>query len=314
MPATETVPPATPAVRDRFQLHPRGPFSLALAAGHEFGPRRAPGESGVMRLAFCLDSLRGQAGVLLRQAGDGSVHGRVVGGADPAEVAPQVARILSLDHDGAAWPEVGRTDPVLGRLQALHHGFRPVLFCSPYEAACWGVIAGHRRQLRALPVRRALCRLAGAEFDLEGVAEPAFPTPEALLRLDAAPELDREQIRRLHGIAEAALEGRLDPSALRRMEPEEAREQLRSLPGIGPFYSGLILVRAAGPVDCMVFEPRLLRAVAHYYRRPGTPAVLAELGERWRPFRSWAAVLIRRAGHVELGSNPPPVPARVHPE
>jgi DNA-3-methyladenine glycosylase II len=314
MPATQTVT-ATPSTgRDRFVLRPRGPFSLALAADHEFGPRRSRGEGAVMRLAFCLDSFRGHAGVVLGQADDGTVHGHIVGGADAGQVAAQVARILSLDHDGAAWPEVGEADPVLGRLQALHHGFRPVLFCSPYEAACWGVIAGHRSQRGALPVRRELCRLAGAEFGLDGIAEGALPTPEALLGIDAAPGVEREQIRRLHGIAEAALAGRLDPAGLRAMDPEKAREELRSLPGIGPFYAGLILVRAAGPVDVMVSEPRLLRAVAHYYRRPATPEVLAGLAERWRPFRTWAAVLIRRAGHVELGWSPGPVPAAARPE
>lgn len=308
MPTTETLTTTPATGRDRFVLRPRGDFSLAVAAGHEFGPRRRAGGSEVMRFAFCLDSFRGLAGVVLRQAGDGSVEGRVTGGAGGAEVAPQVARILSLDHDGTAWPEVGEADPVIGRLQAGLPGFRPVLFCSPYEAACWGVIAGHRSRSRALPLRRALCRLAGAEFDLEGVVEGAFPTPEALLRLDAVPELSGEQVRRLRAVAAAALEGRLDPVRLRDMDPEAARDELRRLPGVGPFYSALILVRAAGTVDSMVSEPRLLGAVARHYRRSVTPDSLAGLAERWRPFRTWAAVLIRRAGYAERGWNPAAVP------
>jgi DNA-3-methyladenine glycosylase II len=250
-----------------------------------------------MRLAVCLDSFRGLAGVILRQGPDGAVTGRVVGDGSPEEVGPQVARILSLDHDGSAWPEVGERDHVLGVLQDRFPGSRPVLFCSPYEAAAWGVVAGHRGQGRALPVRRELCRLAGAGFELEGVREHAFPTPDALLALESAPGIGPEQMRRLHAIAGAALEGRLDARRLRAMDPEDALAWLRSLPGIGPFYAGLVLVRAAGLRDTLSPEPRLLRAIAHFYARA---EALAEVAPRWAPFRTWAAVLVRRAAYVDI--------------
>lgn len=77
-------------------------------------------------------------GVCLRQepAGEagGEVHGEVFGDADPATVADQVARVLSLDVDGTGFPAVGRRDPVVGRLQRRYPGLRPVTFWSPYEA------------------------------------------------------------------------------------------------------------------------------------------------------------------------------------
>jgi len=35
-----------------------------------------------------------------------------------------VSRVLSLDHDGAVFDEIGRRDPVIGRLQDLAPGLR----------------------------------------------------------------------------------------------------------------------------------------------------------------------------------------------
>src|SRR5919198_1068652 len=120
-----------------FSLVPRGPFSLRLAAGHAFGPRMDARDSDRMRLAFCVDGFRALAGVVLRQDPDGTVTGELLSDAPVEVVRAQVARILSLDHDGAGWPGVGERDPVLGRIQARFPGFRPVLFASPYEAAAW---------------------------------------------------------------------------------------------------------------------------------------------------------------------------------
>jgi DNA-3-methyladenine glycosylase II len=114
-----------------FSIVPRGPFDLRLLAGFGFGPDtgRPEADAPAMRLAFCRDDLQGHAGVLVRQDEAGAVHAEVHGDAD---VERQVARILSLDHDGEAWLEVGKRDPVIGELQERHPGLRPPLFHSPY--------------------------------------------------------------------------------------------------------------------------------------------------------------------------------------
>src|SRR2546428_10091925 len=123
-----------------FTIVPSGQFSLEEAANFGFGQRLSPTWDGVMRLAFCVDGYREQAGVEVRQDGDG-VHCAVTGDADLGAVRRQVARVLSLDHDGLAYDEVGRRDPVIGRLQAVAAGLRPPLFYSPYEAAAWAVLS-----------------------------------------------------------------------------------------------------------------------------------------------------------------------------
>ncbi len=255
-----------------------------------------------MRLAFAVDGFAGHAGVLLRAGSDGTIAGDAQGGCDVETVREQVARILSLDHDGEAWLAVGERDPVIGRLQHEHPGVRPVLFASPYEAAAWSIVSARRPAKQAAGVRRRLSEELGASFDVGGVAMAAFPLPQRLLETQAGPGLPEEKVVRLHGVAHAALEGRLDPARLRAMEPEAALADLLTLRGIGPFYAGLILVRSTGVADVPTAEPRVIESAARAYgldEQPDGDAFL-QLAERWKPFRTWAMVLLRvAAGDAE---------------
>src|SRR4051794_4298784 len=175
-----------------FTIRPRGAFDLAAAAGFGFGPTegtaRRPDEPR-MALAFCVDGYRQLAGVALQQDAAGAVLGEVHGGADADAVRAQVARILSLDHDGEAWAAVGERDPVIGRLQSEFPGLRPVLFHSPYEAAAWAVISARRPAAQAARVRTAIGERLGAAFDLDGQRLVAFPTPERLVEVQPMPGL-----------------------------------------------------------------------------------------------------------------------------
>ena len=285
-----------------FTIEPRGPFSLALAASHVFGPREPAPVVPLMRLAFCVDGLHELAGVVLTEGPGGSVVGEVHGATDVAAVRDQVARIVSLDHDGSGWPAVGERDPLIGRLQARYPGFRPVLHYSPYEAAAWAILAGHRSGRQANTLRRRMGEALGATFELSGTRLSAFPTPQAILDAPSLPVPSVEQDRRLRVVARAALDGLLDAARLRALDPEVARAQVQTLPGLGPFYSGLVAIRAVGPTDAAsVEEPRLLAALRQYLgdEAPADTTALAERMAAWRPFRTWAVVLIRRAAYED---------------
>jgi len=284
-----------------FTIALQGPFSLEAAAGFGFGPRRgdrAPG-AATMRLAFCVDGFREVAGVTLQQGPDGVVHGTVAGARDVAAVRAQVARILSLDHDGTAWAALGGRDAVQGHLQSTYPGLRPVLFHLPYEGAAWAIIANRQTRRQATATRDRLAATLGATFTLAGERCTAFPTPGRMLAAGPLPGLPEEKARRLRELAAAALAGRLDPARLAALPHAVALADLRTLRGIGPFAAGLVLIRATGLADVPpTDEPRARAAAAHYYGLPSTPdpAAFAALAERWRPFRTWALVLLHVAG------------------
>jgi DNA-3-methyladenine glycosylase II len=276
----------------------RGRFSLREVAMMGFGHRHEDRFDGSMRLAFCLDGDGyGRHGAALVTQDADAVRCTVVAG-DASVVARQVARVLSLDHDGAVFDEIGRRDPVIARLQDVAPGLRPPLFYSPYEAAAWAVLSARRSSRQMAEVRRRLSQAHGSVFDLCGTETAAFPTPRQLLNVGSFPGLNDLKIARLHGVARAAEEGWLDAEALKSVGPEEATTKLQALPGIGPFYAALVVIRAAGFADVLpVEEPRLLAAVGDLYKlgHPATAAELSQIAEVWRPLRTWAAVLIRAA-------------------
>jgi DNA-3-methyladenine glycosylase II len=282
-----------------------GPFSLAAAAAFGFGPnpgRPSPARAAVMRLAFVTDDLRHQAGAVIRQEPAGGLVADVSGTGDAAATVPQLRRILSVDRPADGWIAAGRKDPVLGRLQAEHPGLRPVLFHSPYEAAAWAVLSQRRHRSQATALRRRLCEALGRPFDLDGQVEHAFPLPDRLLAVEAFPGLEPQRIERLRGVAGRALAGDLDPGMLASMETDRAMTALRTIPGLGPFYAGLVLLRASGVSDALILdEPRLRSCLRHYYGLPDEPddATVRRIAEPWRPFRTWAAVLIRASGESD---------------
>ena len=289
-----------------FGLTFRGSFSLPAAAEFGFGPnegRRRPFD-GAMRLAFPVDGGQGYAGAVIRQEtinGSLAVELELRDGASSEAALGQISRVLSLDHDGQAFEHLGDSEPVLGALQRAHPGQRPVLFHSPYEAAAWAIISARRAAAQAATVRDDLGRQLGESFELAGSTAIAFPQPRHLLELgDRFPGLSMTKLTRLRDVAGAALDGQLDVPRLHELGPERAWDDVQRLQCLGPFYAGLIVLRASGFADALLpmTEPKVLAHAARFYGLP-EPLDLegfASLAERWRPFRTWATVLIRVAG------------------
>jgi DNA-3-methyladenine glycosylase II len=127
----------------------------------------------------------------------------------------------------------------------------------------------------------------------------AFPPPAALLEVSEFPGLPPFKLRRLHAVADAALDGRLDTAALRDLEPAEAMVRARELDGIGPFYAELMAVRALGHTDVLPVAEPLVRSCLAALLGQAEPISVAEFAgraEAWRPWRTWASVFLRAVG------------------
>ena len=276
----------------------RGPFDLAQSARflEGFTPARHPGApDGVLRLACWVEGSDTAAGVAVTQDDDGAVTLRADTG--PPRVAEQVARVLGLDVDGAGFAGVTAADPVLAPLAAARPGFRPVSFWSPYEAACWAVLSQRTSIAAAAGTKARIAHRYGTVHDVDGVATAAFPTPARLAAVAAELPVPAAKRDRLRGLAEAALDGRLDGGRLRALPVEQALAEVLELPGIGPFSADLVVVRGAGAPDVFpAAEARLHEEMAQRYGLADpSSAELARIAEGWRPYRSWAAVLLRTA-------------------
>lgn len=297
---TTVRPPVVTTVDESFDLA----ASARFLAG--FAPAARPdaeAEPGVLRLAFPVDGCAECAGVSVRQRAPGSVEiSLYCKGSVADEVIAQTRRLLSLHLDGASFGEAARADPVLDAVREKFPGLRPVLYASPYEAACWAVIVSRIRMTQAARLKQRIAERWGEVVDVEGCPLACFPAPAVLEQIDEPMGLSELKVSRLRAIARATQAGALDADVLRSMEPEEALRRLQLLPGVGPFSAELILARGAGHPDVFPrHEERLHTEMREAYGRPGaTPAELATIAYKWRPHRTWATFLHRIHGEARM--------------
>jgi DNA-3-methyladenine glycosylase II len=258
-------------------------------------------------IAFPVEDTEESSAVVVSQTSDGKLTMRAYGNDTiRPQAIDQAMAVLSLNVEDAGWEEVGRQDKVIGSLQKKYNYLRPVLFHSPYEAAT-GFVIGQRisvKQRQALQQRMA--EELGEKIMVESSEFAAFPTPQTLLNITEYKGLNATKIERLHGIAKAAIEGRLNREHLLSMPIADALSELQSLPGIGPFYASGILYRGAGIVDDITDDDLTKFAVkmAYSLKNEPTQTEVLKIAQNWQPYRMWAEVLIHIWMRREVGMPP----------
>jgi DNA-3-methyladenine glycosylase II len=270
-----------------MRTHITGPYDLARQNEYFGGWLHPAGDDASIVMAFPVEGWEHSAAVLVRQTAPDTVSGSA---SSPA-AWNQAMAALSLDLDGSGYASIGEHDPVMGALQQEHAFLRPVLFHSPYEAAC-GFVIGHRLRIeQGRAIRQQMARSYGEACTVDGVTAHAFPTPQRLLQLNAIPGVNEEKVVRLHGIAEAALEGRLDRARLRAMPVTEALADVRKLRGIGEFFAVGIVMRGAGLADAVPGDDMTRAGIERFYNLP-PDTDLTRITDGWRPYRMWCSVLV----------------------
>ncbi|MBO6948712.1 MAG: DNA-3-methyladenine glycosylase 2 family protein [Rhodospirillales bacterium] len=140
---------------------------------------------------------------------------------------------------------------------------------------------------------------AGAAIWARLEAAAGEVTPSALLALGETglrgAGLSGPKTRYVHGIAAAIEAGDLDLSRLGRCKEETVFRELTQLKGVGRWTAEVYMMFALGRPDILPVGDIALQAAAGRLlgleTRP-SPDELEEIGERWRPYRSVASVML----------------------
>lgn len=219
---------------------------------------------------------------------------------DTAVAVQRCRRLLDLDADPLAIDEVLAADPLLAPLVASSPGLRLPSQVDGFEVAVRAIVG---QQVSVAGARTILGRFAQTygtpvTFDLaasHGLTH-AFATPEALAEADdTALSMPRSRARALIGVAQAVADGKieLDPGADR----DAVRADLVALPGIGPWTADYISMRALAHPDLMLETDLIIRRMLDRH------GVEPERTERWKPWRSYAAMHLWRAS-VDVEGTP----------
>src|SRR5260221_8412504 len=184
-----------------------------------------------------------------------------------------------------------QADPVLGRIIDAHPDFRPGAWLDELPRLdAFGTlifqVAGQQLSVRA--TRVIVSRI---EEHFGG----RLPSPAELLAGDPnvlrASGLSTRKGATLRALAERFVDGRLSDEALSRLTDDEVEATLTEIPGIGPWTAhGFLLVALDRPDVFLSGDVALRRAIQRAYGFDHLPTEdeLAEVSDRWRPYRSLA--------------------------
>ncbi|WP_104107203.1 AlkA N-terminal domain-containing protein [Nocardioides sp. 616] len=209
---------------------------------------------------------------------------------DTTAAVERTRRILDADCDPTAVAEAFAPDPVLGPLVEQQLGLRVPGHVDGSELAARAVLGQQVSVAGARTTTARLVREYGQEVEtgVEGLTH-LFPDPAALSRLDPA----QLPMPRARGRALAALGAALEAGDLRLergVDRDAARAALLAVPGIGPWTSDYVGMRALGHPDLFLPTDTGTRdALRRLGQDPGQARVIAE---RWRPWRSYAQMYL----------------------
>ena len=132
-----------------------------------------------------------------------------------------------------------------------------------------------------------------------------FPAPAAVLAARTTTlrraGFSRAKVRALKDIARHALTGVVPTRrACRRLSDDEIIERLTPIRGVGRWTVEMLLIFTLGRLDVLPVDDFGVREgfrVAYGRRAQPKPKALLAYGERWRPYRSFAAWYLWRAAN-----------------
>jgi len=213
--------------------------------------------------------------------------------ADPSDLAVAVAvqrsrALLDLDCDPQAVLDVLGRDPTIGSLACAAPGRRVAGHVDCHELAVRAVLGQQVSVAGAVTHAARLVSEYGEtlEHPVGGVTH-VFPTAAALAAAD--PEhlaMPRSRRRALLALAAALAGGELVLDA--EVDHARARRALLALPGIGPWTTEYIAMRALRDPDAFLETDLGVKRAIEWLGLDSRPRAVTELAEAWRPYRAYA--------------------------
>ena len=209
-----------------------------------------------------------------------------------ARIAARVRRLFDLDADPAPIRAQLRSDPELAARLRRSRGLRVPGAWSGFELAVRAVLG---QQVTVAGACTLAGRIAAAHGEklaaADGTIERVFPDAATLASADLSGlGLTGARSEALGALARAVSSGGLDLEG--GQAPDEVREQLLALPGIGPWTAEYVALRALGEPDAFPAGDLGLRRALGPAGRPLAESALEQRARAWQPWRGYAAVLL----------------------
>jgi AraC family transcriptional regulator of adaptative response / DNA-3-methyladenine glycosylase II len=209
---------------------------------------------------------------------------------DLLRIVSRVRRLFDLDCDPRPIAEHFKRDAHLAAVVRRHPGLRLPGTWDPFELAVRAILG---QQVSVTAASTLAGRVVGAfglrvSIDLPGVTH-LFPAPSRLADAD----IERLGVSSVRARAIRTLAQRIANQSLvldRRQDVDATIHALNAMPGIGPWTTQYIAMRALHEPDALPAEDLGLRkALARNGDTPSRAEIIRH-AERWRPFRAYAVI------------------------
>jgi len=211
--------------------------------------------------------------------------------ADLLEAQHRARAMLDLDADPTAIAAALGPDPLIGEVVGANPGRRVPGHADGPELAIRAVLGQQVTVKAARTQAERLVAACGEPLEQPvGTVTHLFPAPAAVASQEGAAALAMPAARRraVIGLAEACASNELDLSP--GADQADAVARLSELPGIGPWTTSYIAMRALRDPDAFLTGDVAVQRAIERLGADARPRPLAELAERWRPFGSYAVV------------------------
>ena len=204
---------------------------------------------------------------------------------------------MSGDRWAAGRAVLRAADPRMAALVDADPGLDPDALFDGWPSDLWGALV-----LQVIGQQLSRAAASAILGRLEGLHGGRLPTPAELLATEAETlrgiGLSRAKAIYLHDLAARLADGRLDLEQLRTLDDDAARAELIQVKGVGRFTADGVLMLALRRPDVWPAADLALRRAVERVWGLSPPASVGEvdaLGERFRPWRTLAAVYLYRS-------------------
>lgn len=221
-------------------------------------------------------------------------------GADRAALEDRIAFYLSLDDNLRPFYAIAREDSAFAPIVERLCGFHQVKFLTPFENACWAVLAQRTPMPLARRTKDALVARYGVQIAIDDMTYSAFPEPQRLAAVAPAELQDILRNERKTDYLAAVIRffAESDERWLRTGPYDEVAASIRAIRGIGEWSASFILIRGLGRVERVpAGDAELANAAARVYNggAPLPKADLQALIDRYTPYAGHWAYYLRNA-------------------
>jgi DNA-3-methyladenine glycosylase II len=206
------------------------------------------------------------------------------------------------------WENLGRLDPVIGRLAQIHHGFRPMLH-PDLTVALIRCISAQQVNLRwAATTRRRLAEKYGRRHRVGDRVVHSID-PQALARADVsairALQFTTRKAEYIVYAARAIADGDLSIEGLRVMPDDDVITRVTAVRGLGVWTAEWVLARTLGRPRISARDLGVRKAVgkAYFGGRMPSPDEVLEATAHWGSAAGLAQELLLHSQHEKTLSH-----------